>query len=193
MDKLPAGLFFGSFNPIHTGHLVIAKYMLEFTDLAEIWFVVSPHNPLKDFSTLARAEHRMEMVKLAIENEKRFKVSDIEFSLPLPSFTISTLAALEEKYPSHAFSIIMGSDGLETFHKWKDYQTIISDYKRYVYPRPGTDWTQITKIENGALVEAPLLDISSTFIRRAIKDGKDLRYFLPEKVWLYIHHHGLYR
>jgi len=186
------GLFFGSFNPIHVGHMIIANYMVEFSYVDEVWFVISPQNPLKNKNLLIDEHHRLEMAKCAIGNDKRFSVCDIEFTLPKPSYTIETLHKLYEKHPENEFAIIMGSDGLETFDMWKNSKEIIKLCKRFVYPRIGEENNNDQKVENGAFVNAPHLNISSTFIRRAIKDGKDLSYFVPEKVWPYIHHHGLY-
>jgi nicotinate-nucleotide adenylyltransferase len=180
------GLFFGSFNPIHIGHLAIANYMVEFTDLDKLWFVVSPHNPLKKKSTLLADHHRLQMVRAAVEDDSRFQASDVEFKLPQPSYTIDTLTYLKEKYPETEFVVIMGSDGLPTFEKWKNYQHLIELYQRYVYPRPGTDPDLLKNLENGQVVNAPLMDISSTFIRESVAKKKDIRYFLPEKVWQYM-------
>jgi len=180
------GLFFGSFNPIHIGHLAIANYMVEFTDLDKLWFVVSPHNPLKKKSTLLADHHRLQMVRVAVEDDTRFQASDIEFKLPQPSYTIDTLTYLKEKYPETEFVVIMGSDGLPTFEKWKNYQKLIEQYQRYVYPRPGTDLDLIKNLVNGQVVNAPLMDISSTFIRESVAKKKDIRYFLSEKVWQYM-------
>jgi len=190
---MKTGLFFGSFNPIHIGHLAIANYMVEFTDLDKVWFVVSPHNPLKQKSTLLPDHHRLQMVRLAIEYDNRFKASNIEFSLPQPSYTVDTLTYLEEQYPGHEFVLIMGSDGLKTFHKWKNYKEIIANYPRYVYPRPGTGPELLNNLENGNVVHAPLMEISSTFIREAIANGKDIKYFLPEKVWEFINEMNFYK
>ena len=187
------GLFFGSFNPIHIGHLAIANYMVEFTDLDKVWFVISPHNPLKQKKTLLTDIHRLQMVRLAIEFDNRFKASSIEFDLPQPSYTINTLTYLKEQYPENEFILIMGSDGLSTFHKWKNYKQLIANYQRYVYPRPDTEAEYLQNLENGKVVEAPLIEISSTFIREAIADGKDVRYFLPEKVWQYIDEMNFFR
>ncbi len=180
------GLFFGSFNPIHIGHLAIANYIVEFTDLDKVWFVVSPHNPLKKKDTLLADHHRLEMVRIAVEDDNRFKASDIEFKLSQPSYTMDTLAYLHEKYPGIKFVVIMGSDGLSSFEKWKNYKELIKNYQRYVYPRPGTHPDLLRNIENGKVVNAPLMDISSTFVRESIAQKKDVRYFLPEKVWQYI-------
>lgn len=187
------GLFFGSFNPIHIGHMAIANYMVEYTDLDKLWFVVSPHNPLKTKQSLLADYQRLEMVNRAIGDDNRFNASNIEFQLPQPSYTINTLTYLKEKYPMHEFVLIMGSDGLETFTKWKNYEVIIKNYERYVYPRPGTSPELLENIENGKLVNAPNIEISSTFIREAIKNKKDIRYFLPEKVWQYLDEMNFYK
>lgn len=190
---MKVGLFFGSFNPIHVGHLIIANYMVEFTDLDKLWFVVSPHNPLKKKSTLLADSHRLELVHQAIKDDHRFMASNIEFKLPQPSYTINTLAHLTEKFPDHEFVIIMGSDGLETFHKWKNFEYLQANFKRYVYPRPGTSEQLLANIENGMVVEAPLIEISSTFIRESIYNNKDVRHFLNENVWKYIDEMNFYR
>ena len=179
------GLFFGSFNPVHIGHLAIANYMVEFTDLQQLWFVISPHNPFKPKQTLLADHHRKMLMELALGDEPRFRISDIEFSMPKPSYTIDTLTWLKEKYPSHTFVILMGSDGLPAFNKWKNYRMIEEGYQRYVYPRPGYP-VNPDEHKNITVVDAPLLEISSSFIREAISNGKDLRYFLPEKVFDYI-------
>jgi nicotinate-nucleotide adenylyltransferase len=191
-DNMFTGLFLGSFNPIHVGHLLIANYVVEYTPLEEIWFVISPHNPLKDKNTLIDEHHRLMMVKSSIQNDGRFRACDVEFSLPKPSFTIDTLRKLKSLYPERKFAIVMGSDGLETFEKWKDYKEIINISERFIYPRAIESEGSSLKVENGTFINAPFLEISSTFIRKAIKDGKDIRYFVPENVWLYIHRHGLY-
>jgi nicotinate-nucleotide adenylyltransferase len=180
------GLFFGSFNPIHIGHLAIANYMLEFTDLDEVWFMVSPHNPLKEKETLLADHHRYSLVRIATENYPRFKASNFEFSLPQPSYTIDTLVRLEEKYPTREFVLIAGTDIFPTFHKWKNYQELLSHYHFYIYPRPGSDLGQYTGYPNIHLHDAPLMEISSSFIRDAISSKKDIRFFLPEKAYEYI-------
>lgn len=190
---MKTGLFFGSFNPIHIGHLAIACFMTEFTDLDHVWFVVSPHNPLKTKESLLEDHLRLEMVKLAISDNPRFGVSDVEFSLPKPSYTIDTLNRLESLYPEREFSIIMGSDGLVTFHQWKEQSEIIRRFKRYVYPRPATPESFLSTLQNGEVVNAPQLDISSTFIRKAIAEGKNVRYFLPETVREFILKKGLFK
>lgn len=180
------GLFFGSFNPIHAGHLVLANYMLEYTDLERIWFVVSPHNPLKKKSTLLDEKQRLQMVDLAIGDNIKLKASNIEFNLPQPSYTIVTLTYLKEKYPQHEFVLIMGADNLENFHKWKNYEEILKHHQLYIYPRPESDGGNLKEHPQIKLVNAPLMEISSTAIRQAIKEKKDMRYFMPEAVWQYI-------
>ena len=190
---MKVGLFFGSFNPIHIGHLAIANYMVEFTDLDKVWFVISPHNPLKQKTTLLPDIQRLNMVRIAIEYDNRFKASSIEFDLPQPSYTINTLTYLKEKHPENEFVLIMGSDGLDTFHKWKNYKELIATYQRYIYPRPGTTKELLQNIENGIIINAPLIEISSTFIRESIIKGKDVRYFLPEKVWQYLEEMNFFR
>ncbi len=187
------GLFFGSFNPIHMGHLAIANYMVEFTDINQLWFVVSPHNPLKGKKTLLEDYHRLELVNLAIDDDPDLRASDIEFKMPKPSFTIDTLTYLTEKHPNREFILIIGSDQLPTFHKWKNYEMIIKNYHRFIYPRPGYDIIDLPYMDNATLVHAPLIEISSSFIRQAIKEGKDMRYFLPGKVWNYINEMNFYR
>lgn len=180
------GLFFGSFNPVHIGHLAIANYMLEYGNIDQLWFVVSPHNPLKEKKTLLADHHRLELTQLAVEEDDRFRVSDIEFKLPQPSYTIDTLIYLEEKHPGREFCIIMGADGLKNFHKWKNPDVLAKKYHRLVYPRPGITREEILQHENISLVEAPQMEISSSMIRKAISEGKDMRYFLPEKTYRYI-------
>jgi nicotinate-nucleotide adenylyltransferase len=187
------GLFFGSFNPIHIGHLAIANYMLEFTDLDEIWFMVSPHNPLKEKETLLADHHRLALVRISTENYPRFKASNFEFSLPRPSYTIDTLVRLEEKYPGRDFVLISGTDIFPTFHKWKNYEELLNHCQLYIYPRPGFDLGKYAGHPNIHLYEAPLMEISSSFIRDAISNGKDIRFFLPEKVYEYIREMHFYR
>ena len=190
---IKTGLYFGSFNPIHIGHLAIAGYMLEFTDIDQLWFVVSPQNPLKRKKSLLADYHRLEMVRMAIDDDARFRVSDIEFKMPKPSYTIDTLTYLEEKHPNQQFSLIMGSDGLKTFNKWKHADLITTKYHRYVYPRPGIDKEILQAQGNITLVNAPMMEISSSFIRESIKNGKDVRYYLPEKVYTYIQEMHFYK
>ncbi|MBN2272839.1 MAG: nicotinate-nucleotide adenylyltransferase [Bacteroidales bacterium] len=186
------GLFFGSFNPVHIGHLAIANYMVEFTDIQQLWFVISPHNPFKPKKTLLEDYHRRTLMQIALDKEDRFRISDIEFSMPKPSYTIDTLTYLKEKHPAHTFVILMGSDGLPAFNKWKNYQLIEEGYQRYVYPRPGYP-VDPARHKNLVLVNAPLMDVSSSFIRKAINEGKNVRYFLPEKVYDYIEEMYFYK
>jgi nicotinate-nucleotide adenylyltransferase len=168
------------------GHLIIANYMIEYSELEQLWFVVSPHNPLKEKKSLLKDYHRLEMVRLAIEEDDRFRASDIEFKLPTPSYTIDTLTYLEEKYPGRDFQLVMGADGLRTFHKWKHAELIIKKYHRLIYPRPGVDSAQISSLPNATLVNAPLMEISSSFIRQAISEGKDIRHLVPAKAYKYM-------
>ena len=180
------GLYFGSFNPIHIGHMAIANFMIEYSDLDQLWFVVSPQNPLKVKNSLLQDYHRLEMVRLAIEEDDRFRASDIEFRLPRPSYTIDTLTYLEEKHPGMEFQLIMGADGLKTFHKWKHAELIAEKYHRLIYPRPGTAQGTLPELRNATLVEAPLMEISSSFIRKAIREGKDVRHLMPARAYHYM-------
>jgi nicotinate-nucleotide adenylyltransferase len=184
--KSKIGLYFGSFNPIHNGHLMIASYMAEYSDLTEIWFVVSPQNPFKEKTTLLTDYHRLALVNVAIENDTRFKACDIEFKLPQPSYTINTLTYLQEKFPQKEFSLIMGADNLESFHKWKNYEEILKQFSLYVYPRPGCNGGDFKNHPKIHWVQAPYLEISSSFIRTALKEKKNMNYFLPERVCQYI-------
>ena len=188
------GLFFGSFNPIHTGHLIIAEYMASRTDLEQVWFVVSPHNPLKLRSTLANDFDRLHMVQLAIDDNPRLKASNIEFSLPKPSYTIDTMVYLHEKYPQHQFSLIMGSDNLGSISKWKNYELLLERYKIHVYKREGVPIDQ-TSVPNADIViyDVPMLDISSTYIRKSIAEGLSIRYMVPENVYQFLDGSRLYR
>jgi nicotinate-nucleotide adenylyltransferase len=186
------GLYFGSFNPIHIGHVAIAGYMTEFAGLDKVWFVVSPHNPLKKKESLLADHHRLYLVQLAIGENDRLKASDIEFRLPVPSYTIDTLTYLREKYPKNEFCLVMGEDNLYTLHKWKNINELIKKYPLYVYPRPDSvrpSSTLLEKILSTAQihsVSAPLMDISGTFVRDGIRARKDMSYFLPPSVWKYI-------
>lgn len=183
---MKTGLYFGSFNPIHIGHMAIANFIIEFSDLEQLWFVVSPQNPLKEKKTLLKDYHRLEMVQLAVEDDDRFRASDIEFKLPTPSYTIDTLVYLEEKNPGHEFQLVMGADGLRTFHKWKHANLIVKKYHRLIYPRPGVDMGAVSQLPNATVVNAPLMEISSSFIRSAIKDGKDVRHLVPARAYKYM-------
>lgn len=186
------GLYFGSFNPIHIGHLAIAGYMTEFAGLNQIWFVVSPQNPLKKKKTLLADHHRLYLTQLAIGDNDRLRASDIEFKLAVPSYTIDTLAYLTEKYPKNEFCLVMGEDNLYSLHKWKNVIELVKKYAIYVYPRPNADkpvsplLDLILSAAEIHSVKAPLMDISGTFIRNGIKNGKDMSYFLHPAVWKYI-------
>jgi nicotinate-nucleotide adenylyltransferase len=180
------GLFFGSFNPIHVGHLIIANHMVEHTDLDEVWFVISPHNPLKKKATLLADHHRYAMVNLAVEDNRKLWASNIEFGLSQPSYTVHTLAFLEEKYPGKEFVLIMGGDNLASLHKWKNYEHILENYSIMVYPRPVEELPKLVNHEHVQVVEAPLMQISSSFIRKSIKEGKSVEYILSDKVFKYL-------
>jgi nicotinate-nucleotide adenylyltransferase len=189
------GLFFGSFNPIHHGHLMIANYMAEFDNLEQVWFVISPLNPFKSEQTLLADYHRRELLNRAIGDYPRFKISVVEFKLPKPSYTIDTLLYLTEHHPDHQFSLIMGSDQIADFHLWKNSAQILETYKVLIYPRPGSHNSNNKILINPAVMveEAPLLDISSSFIRKAIHEGKDVRFFMPDLAWQYIDEMHFYR
>ncbi len=177
------GLFFGSFNPVHNGHLMLANYMLTFVPLDEVWFVVSPQNPLKMAGDLWPEALRFQLVKAATAGFAPFVVSDIEFAMPKPSYTIDTLEQLFLKHPSVHFSLIMGSDSLESFHLWKSYDSILDKVRLLVYPRKGSDGGALKDHPAVVWLDAPLLGISSTFIRESLSAGKDIRFFLPPQVW----------
>lgn len=180
------GLFFGSFNPIHVGHMVLANHMLEYTDLDQIWFIVSPQNPFKKKSSLLDEKHRLQLVNIAIGDNNKLKGSDIEFNLPQPSYTVDTLTYLQEKYPDKRFALIMGSDNLKSFRKWKNSEEVLKHVELYVYPRPNYDGGELKDHEKVKNIDAPQIEVSSTAIRKGIKEKKDLRYFVPEPAWNYI-------
>ena len=189
------GLFFGTFNPIHIGHLILANYMAEFSDLDEVWFVITPMSPFKQKSSLLDNIHRLAITNVAVEAYSKLKTSDIEFKLPQPNYTVNTLIHIEEKYPEHQFCLIMGEDNLKGFHKWKNYETILKNYNLYVYPRisDGTVESEFLKHSNVHRVQAPIVQISSTFIRKSIKNKKDIRAMLPANVWNYIDEMNFYK
>lgn len=187
------GLFFGSFNPVHTGHLIIAEYMASTPGLDQVWFVVSPHNPLKNQASLAKDSDRLHMVRLAIDDNPRLRASNIEFSLPKPSYTIDTMAYIHEKYPEHDFSLIMGSDNLESIHKWKNYELLLQRYSIHIYTRSGSENLLIPAEANIHLHDVPLLNISSTYIRKRIAEGKSVRYMVPETIFQFLDGSRLYR
>jgi nicotinate-nucleotide adenylyltransferase len=202
---MKVGLYFGTFNPIHVGHLIIANHMAEHSDLDQIWMVVTPHNPLKKKSTLLDDYHRLQMVHLATEDFPKIKPSDIEFKLSQPNYTVNTLVHLEEKFPKYEFSLIMGEDNLKSLHKWKNYEVILENHDIYVYPRleaKGRTGEAISiETENILfkdhpkihMIDAPVVEISSTFIRENIKKGKNVQPLLPAKVWEYIDHNNFYK
>ena len=179
---MKVGLFFGSFNPIHNGHLIIAQSMLQYAELEEVWFVVSPQNPLKKNKALLHEFDRLDMVRLAIEDNERFRVSDIEFHMPRPSYTIDTLTYLKEKYSQKVFKLIIGGDNLAIFPKWKNSELIMNDFGLVVYPRPGSKPGDLMNHPNVTYIDAPIMSISATFIRKCVNEEKSIRYLVPEKV-----------
>jgi nicotinate-nucleotide adenylyltransferase len=185
------GLYFGSFNPIHIGHLIIASYVANHSDVDKVWMMVSPQNPLKHSSTLLNEYHRLHLVKLAVEDDPKLVVSDFEFKLPKPSYTIDTLTFLKEKYPQHSFSVIIGSDSFQNISRWKNHEILLRDFDIYIYKRPGYE-VEITT-PNLYLLNAPLLEISSTEIRKLIADNGSIRYLVPEKVREEIEQNGYYK
>ena len=184
--KKKIGLFFGTFNPIHNGHLILASYMSEFTDLDGVWFVVSPQNPLKPKKSLLADHHRLALVRLAVEDYPQFRVSDIEFRMPRPSYTIDTLTWLSEKYPDREFVLITGTDVFTQFHKWKNAEVILKQYALYVYPRPGYAMEDYENHPRIKVFPAPHMEISSSFIRKGIQAKKEMHFWMPEKVYEYI-------
>ncbi|MGX7667336.1 nicotinate (nicotinamide) nucleotide adenylyltransferase [Flavobacterium pedocola] len=189
------GLYFGTFNPIHIGHLIIANHMAEHSDLDQIWMVVTPHNPHKQKQSLLDDYHRLHMVHLATEDYPKIKPSDIEFKLPQPNYTVNTLAHLQEKHPAYEFCLIMGEDNLNSLHKWKNYEVILQNHDIYVYPRAASGEIDQQFVSHPKIhrIGAPILELSSTFIRESIKKGKDIRPMLPAKVWEYIDHNLFYK
>jgi len=190
---MKVGLLFGSFNPVHIGHLIVANFMAANTDLDAVWLVVSPQNPFKPSNALLHEFDRLHMVSLAVADNPNLGVSNIEFSMPKPSYTIDTLTYLQEKYPSYEFVLIMGEDNLPLFPKWKNYERILEYHKVYVYPRSGSVMTEIPEMPKVTFVKAPVLDISATFIRKCIREEKSIKYMVPDEVADYIQVHKLYR
>ena len=189
------GLYFGTFNPIHVGHIIIANHLAENSDIDQVWMVITPHNPLKKKANLLEDYHRLHMVHLATENFDKIQPSDIEFKLSQPNYTINTLVHLEEKFPKHEFALIVGEDNLESFNKWKNYEVILQNYDIYVYPRISENSIP-EEFENHPRikrVEAPIIELSSTFIRNNIKEGKNIQPMLHPKVWEYINHNLFYK
>ncbi|MDN3491751.1 nicotinate (nicotinamide) nucleotide adenylyltransferase [Winogradskyella bathintestinalis] len=189
------GLYFGTFNPIHVGHLTIANHLAEHSDLDQVWFVVTPLSPFKKKSSLLNNYHRLEMVHLATKEYDKLRPSDIEFGLKQPNYTIDTLTYLLEKHPEYEFALIMGEDNLKSFHKWKNYELILENHNIYVYPRisKGSIDTRFNDHPKIIKVDAPIMEISSTFIRKEIKDGKNVRPILPENVWQFLDEMNFYR
>jgi len=190
------GLFFGSFNPIHIGHLILANYILENSDMNEVWFVVSPQNPFKDKKTLLNDHNRLDMVELALKNYPNIKASNVEFSLPKPSYTVDTLAYLNEKYPKFSFSLIMGEDNLKSLHKWKNSDYLIKNYHIIVYPRVTESEAKVYEYpnhENISLIKAPIIELSATEIRNMIKENKNVRPMLPPEVFEYLDGSSFYK
>lgn len=190
--KKPTGLLFGSFNPIHIGHIAIAGYMKEFAGMDEIWFIVSPQNPFKKRNRLASPAARLQMVKLAIARHDSFIASDIEFGMPLPSYTINTMEKLAAGFPEREFHIITGTDNLDSIRKWKGGDKLVSGHKFLVYPRTGSDASGIGDFGNARMVKAPVIDISSSFIRRALRQGRNMRAFVPDAAYDYLVRNRLY-
>ena len=190
---MKVGLYFGTYNPIHIGHLVIANYMVEYSEINQVWFVVSPQSPHKIKNNLLDDYQRLELVNRAIDGDDRMRASSIEFKMPRPSYTIDTLTYLKEEYPAYEFYLIMGSDNLVSLHKWKNAQVILEDYQILVYPRPGFEGSKLLEYKNIQIVEAPLMEISSSAIREAIADGKDVRHFIPLKAFRYMDEMNFYR
>lgn len=192
---MKVGLYFGSFNPIHIGHLVIANHLVEHSNLDQIWFVVTPHSPFKKKSSLLDNYQRLEMVYRATKDYTKLKPSDIEFKLPQPNYTINTLVHLQEKYLDYEFALIMGEDNLKSFHKWKNHELILENHHIYVYPRisKGPIETRFNNHKKVHKVEAPIMELSSTFIRNSIKDGKNIQPMLPEHVWEYLDEMNFYK
>ena len=186
-------LYFGSFNPVHTGHMIIANHLLNFTQTEEVWMVISPQNPFKNQQNLADSYDRLHLVELAIGDQANIRTNTIEFDLPKPSYTIDTLTYLQEQYPEHEFALLVGSDNLPSFHKWKNYEMILKHYQMYVYERPGHVTELYKDQENVQFVEGPMLHISASFIRKLIREGRDIRYLVPDAVYHYLGASNLYK
>ncbi|WP_116108485.1 nicotinate (nicotinamide) nucleotide adenylyltransferase [Lewinella sp. IMCC34191] len=193
MSKRKVGLFFGSFNPVHIGHMILANYMATRTELDEVWMVVSPHNPLKKRGSLARDHDRLHLVELAIGDNPNLRISRIEFDLPKPSYTVDTLAVLRDKHPAYEFALIMGSDNLQSFAKWKNHEIILRDYRLMVYRRPGYDDGPFATHPSVSIFDAPLMQLSATYVRNRLKDGESIRYLVPAAVEDELLKSGMYR
>lgn len=191
--KKKVALYFGSYNPIHVGHLMVAEYIVENTDVDQLWFVISPSSPFKKHDRLLQASQRYYMVQVAIEDDPRFKACDVEFKLPYPSYTAVTLEKLSAKYPDYQFVIVMGADNLENFERWKNYEYILEHYQLYVYPRIGAKPTPLENHPSVVMISAPQIEISASMIRNSIREKRGVTYFLPPKVKDYIEKMDLYR
>jgi nicotinate-nucleotide adenylyltransferase len=186
------GIYSGSFNPIHHGHVMLANYLVEFSDLDELWFVVTPQNPLKKKEDLLDDDERLKMVQLAVGDDPRFVVSDIEMHLPTPSFTINTLTALSEQHPDCEFVFICGMDSLQNLRNWREYQRILDNFELLVFPREGYDGGELANYPSVNILQTPIVEVSSTFIRNCVKEGRDVRHFMPEKAFRYMQEHHFY-
>ena len=186
------GLYSGSFNPIHHGHVMLANYLVEFSDLDELWFVVTPQNPLKKKEDLLADEERLRMVQLAVGDDPRFRVSDVEMHLPTPSYTINTLTALSDQYPDCRFVFVCGMDSLQNFKNWREYQSILDNYELLVFPREGYDGGDLARHPSVTVLKTPIVEVSSTFIRRCVKEGRDVRHFMPERAFRYMKENRFY-
>jgi len=193
MGAKKIGLFFGSFNPVHVGHMIIANFIVEHSSLDQLWMVVSPHNPFKEKKSLAKDYDRLHLVNLAIGDNPKIKASDIEFSLDKPSYTIDTLSFLDEKYPDYEFALIMGGDNLKSFHKWKNYEAILKHHDIYVYRRPGYELGELAEHESVTVLDAPLLEISASYIRKQIKEDKSFQYLVTDEVYKYLLDNPIYK
>ncbi|AMC11511.1 nicotinate-nicotinamide nucleotide adenylyltransferase [Lutibacter profundi] len=189
------GLFFGTFNPIHVGHMIIGNYMVEFSDLDEVWFVITPQSPFKQKTSMLGNYHRLAIANIAVENYPKLKTTDIEFNLKQPNYTIDTLVRIEEKHPNKQFCLIMGEDNLKGFHKWKNHKVILENYELYVYPRVSEGKAEYKLLNHNKVhkINAPIIQISSTFIRKSIKERKDISTMLPHNVWKYIDEMNFYK
>ena len=186
------GIYSGSFNPIHHGHVMLANYLVEFSDLDELWFVVTPQNPLKQKDELLDADERLKMVQLSLGDDPRFHVSDIEMHLPRPSYTINTLTALSEQYPDCEFVFICGMDSLQYLKNWREYQKNLDNYELLVFPREGYDGGELLNYPSVTVLKTPIVELSSTFIRKCVREGRDVRHFMPEKAFLYMKQNRFY-
>ena len=186
------GIYSGSFNPIHHGHVILANYLVEFSDLDELWFVVTPQNPLKKKDDLLDDDERLKMVQIALGDDPRFCVSDIEMRLPTPSYTVNTLTSLSEQHPDSEFVFICGMDSLQQLKRWRDYQRILDNFELLVFPREGYDGGDLANYPSVTILKTPIIEISSTFIRQCVKEGRDVRHFMPEKAFQYMRRHRFY-